>query len=105
MTKQLCRIQARAILWRSARQVTMPHDLCLREKLVQLHEESLQSFVLCSGERVGRFAMLRDRLSSFLNTKVQFSCSAKGKGKISIPFANEEELEHIMNVFDKLKQE
>ena len=51
------------------------------------------------------FAMLRDRLSSFLNTKVQFSCSAKGKGKISIPFANEEELEHIMNVFDKLKQE
>ena len=58
MTKQLCRIQARAILWRSARQVTMPHYLCLREKLVQLHEESLQSFVLCSGERVGRFAIL-----------------------------------------------
>ena len=27
----------------------------------------------------------------------------KGKGKISIPFANEEELEHIMNIFDKLK--
>ena len=26
-------------------------------------------------------------------------------GKISIPFSNEEELEHIMNVFDKLKQE
>lgn len=51
------------------------------------------------------FTMLREKLSKFLNTKVQFTCSAKGKGKISIPFSNEEELEHIMNVFDKLKQE
>ena len=51
------------------------------------------------------FTMLREKLSKFLNTKVQFTCSAKGKGKISIPFSSEEELEHIMNVFDKLKQE
>lgn len=50
------------------------------------------------------FNMLRDKLSQFLNTKVQLSCSSKGKGKISIPFNNEEELEHIMNVFDQLKQ-
>ena len=32
------------------------------------------------------------------------SISADGKGKISIPFKNEDELEHIMNVFDKLKE-
>ena len=32
------------------------------------------------------------------------SYNDKGKGKISIPFGSEEELEHIMNVFDKLKQ-
>ena len=50
------------------------------------------------------FTLLKNRLSQFLNTKVQFTCSPKGKGKISIPFANEEELEHIMNVFDQLKQ-
>ena len=49
------------------------------------------------------FNLLKKRLSAFLNTKVQMVCSASGKGKISIPFANEEELEHIMNVFDKLK--
>ena len=48
---------------------------------------------------------LNTRLSSFLNTKVQLTCSPKGKGKISIPFNNEEELEHIMNVFDKLKEQ
>ena len=50
------------------------------------------------------FTMLKDRLSKFLNAKVQFTCSPKGKGKISIPFANEEELERIMSVFDQLNQ-
>lgn len=51
------------------------------------------------------FTAIKNRLSQFLNTKVQFTCSPKGKGKISIPFANEEELERIMKVFDQLKQE
>ena len=51
------------------------------------------------------FNALKPRLSSFLNTKVQLTCSPKGKGKISIPFNNEEELERIMNVFDKLKEQ
>lgn len=51
------------------------------------------------------FTALKERLSTFLNTKVQFTCSPKGKGKISIPFASEEELERIMTLFDKLKQE
>ena len=46
------------------------------------------------------FTILKDRLSDFFQTKVQMTCSAKGKGKISIPFANEEELERIMNVLD-----
>ena len=50
------------------------------------------------------FNVLKSRLSSFLNTKVQMTCSPKGKGKITIPFANEEELEHIMSMFDKMKQ-
>ena len=49
------------------------------------------------------FNILKQRLSSFFNTKVQMSCNASGKGKISIPFASEEELEHIMEVMDKIK--
>ena len=48
---------------------------------------------------------IRQRLSDFLDTKVQMTCSPKGKGKISIPFANEEELARIMAVFDKLKEQ
>ncbi|MBR5085070.1 MAG: ParB/RepB/Spo0J family partition protein [Prevotella sp.] len=47
--------------------------------------------------------MLREQLSDFLHTKVSLSISPSGKGKISIPFTNEEELEHIMSVFDHLK--
>ncbi len=46
------------------------------------------------------FTILKDRLSDFFHTKVQMVCSPKGKGKISIPFANEEELERIMNALD-----
>jgi ParB family chromosome partitioning protein len=49
------------------------------------------------------FNVLKDRLSDFLNTKVQFTCNPKGKGKISIPFNSEEDLERILTLFDKLK--
>ena len=51
------------------------------------------------------YGILRDRLSGFLNTKVQLSCSSKGKGKISIPFNDEKDLERIMELFDKLKEQ
>ena len=46
------------------------------------------------------FNILRERLSQFFQTKVQMTCSAKGKGKISIAFDNEEQLEQIMNALD-----
>lgn len=51
------------------------------------------------------YGILRDRLSGFLKTKVQLSCSSKGKGKISIPFNDEKDLERIMELFDKLKEQ
>ena len=50
------------------------------------------------------FNLLKQQLSGFFNTKVQLTCSEKGKGKISIPFGNEEELERIMEIFDTLKK-
>lgn len=50
------------------------------------------------------FNILRKHLSGFFDTKVQLSCNTKGKGKISIPFKNEEELERIIEIFDSLKK-
>ena len=41
---------------------------------------------------------VRQRLVELLNTKVQLTCSANGKGKISIPFADADELGRIMQV-------
>ena len=49
------------------------------------------------------YVLLRDRLANLFCAKVEMSYSPKGKGKISIPFANEEELERIMNAIDGIK--
>lgn len=46
---------------------------------------------------------LKNRLSSFLNTKVQMTCTSKGKGKITIPFESEDDLLRLMGMFDKMK--
>ena len=49
------------------------------------------------------YSILRDRLSQLFNVKVQMTCSPQGKGRITIPFQNEEELETLMNIIDKMK--
>lgn len=57
------------------------------------------------GERLPEeFHLLRTKLSDFFQTKVQMTCSSQGKGKISIPFSSEEELERIIALFDKMKE-
>lgn len=49
------------------------------------------------------YTMLQNHLCNFFGSKVQLSCSAKGKGKISIPFSSESDLERIMEILDTLK--
>ena len=46
------------------------------------------------------YDMFRQRLSDLFQTKVQMTCSPKGKGKISIPFTNEQELERILTTLN-----
>jgi ParB family chromosome partitioning protein len=48
------------------------------------------------------YNMLKDKLSTFFQTKVQMTCSNSGKGKISIPFSNDKDLERLMEIFDTL---
>jgi len=45
---------------------------------------------------------IQQQLSERLQTNVQFACNDKGKGKITIAFRSDEELERIMTMFDKL---
>ena len=49
------------------------------------------------------YNLLKKHLSEFFSSKVQLTCSEKGKGKISIPFNSEEDLERIVGILDQLK--
>ena len=48
------------------------------------------------------FDLLAKRFSSLFNTKVSMTCNDRGKGKITIPFGSEEQLEEILSLLDKL---
>ncbi len=50
------------------------------------------------------FAVLKEHLSSYFQTDVQFNYNKKGKGKITIPFNSPEDLERIIVMFDKMKK-
>lgn len=49
------------------------------------------------------YTALKKQLSTFFHSKVQLSCNDSGKGKISIPFGSQEELQRLIEMFDKLK--
>jgi ParB family chromosome partitioning protein len=49
------------------------------------------------------YEQLKQQLSNFFKTNIQFSRGNNGKGKIVIPFQSDDELEKIVNVLDKAK--
>ena len=49
------------------------------------------------------YNVLREGLRKIFKTRVEMTCSDSGKGKISIPFSNEAELERIVELLDKLR--
>lgn len=49
------------------------------------------------------FDVLKRNLSAAFNTRVQFTCNKDGRGKITFPFANDEELENLIRLFDTIK--
>ncbi len=76
------------------------------EEMVQMIKDgndvqSVKKNISSKGQLPQEYDALRQHLSEFFNTKVQMTLSPRGKGKISIAFDNEEELERIMNLLDK----
>lgn len=51
------------------------------------------------------YSILTRHISKTFGVPVKFSLSDSGKGKITFPFQNQDELERIISIFDKLKQE
>ena len=49
------------------------------------------------------FDFLKKHLSSTFNTQVQFTCDRTGKGKITFPFKNDDELAKLITIFDAIK--
>jgi ParB family chromosome partitioning protein len=56
-----------------------------------------------SAKRSEEYNILKESLSNFFQTRVQLTCSETGKGKIVIPFANERDMERIIEILDRLK--
>lgn len=53
-------------------------------------------------KKLKEYEELKLQLCQVFGTNVQFSCNPKGKGTISIPFANDQELARIMELFDNI---
>lgn len=49
------------------------------------------------------YKMLTSKLSEFFKTKVQMTRSARGKGKISITFDSDDELERLVTLLDEIR--
>ena len=50
------------------------------------------------------FEILKKHLSMSFKTPVQFTCNAKGNGKITFPFKNADELEQLIAIFDSVNR-
>lgn len=53
--------------------------------------------------RIKDYNILQKHLASTFGVPVKFTCDRSGKGKITFPFSDEEQLERIISIFDNLK--
>lgn len=81
------------------------------EEMVRLYletgsfEEQKNAMEAKAGNQPGKLEVydeLKGRLSEVLGSRVKFTVNAEGKGKISIPFNGDDDLERLMNLFDKI---
>lgn len=80
------------------------------EELVKnFNEEDLPSLIEKKGKSAStklpeEYNALKKHLGDLFKTKVQMTYSDKGKGKIILPFSNEEELERMIELLDQIKK-
>ena len=58
-----------------------------------------------SAMRQSDYDVLKRHLSATFRTPVQFACDKQGRGRITFPFKNEDELERLITLFDSLKHQ
>lgn len=57
-----------------------------------------------SGKQGPEYQELRDQLSRFFGTEVDFQRNNKGSGRIVIPFASDRDLEKILSLLDRMNE-
>ena len=73
------------------------------EDIIKANKQKKQANFKNKEEKPNEYDLLKNHLATFFQTDVQLTCNAKGKGKIAITFKNEQELERIIAMLDKLK--
>ena len=88
----------------------LKHDLSVRkvEELAKAYEngqipKTIEKPKPSSKFSSNDFDILQKHLSATFNAPVAFKCDKQGKGKITFSFSNEDELEHLISLFDTLK--
>lgn len=78
------------------------------EELAKVYQrgEVAGSHRVRAGKNVNHdYDLLKKHLSAAFKTQVQFSCDHNGKGKITFPFKNEDELAKLITIFDTIKSQ
>ena len=70
-------------------------------ELSKIHESKSQKTVQRTSDE---FDALKNHLSRFFDSPVEFKYAKSGKGKITIPFSSNEDLERIIGIFDVIKR-
>ena len=87
----------------------LKHGLSVRrvEELAKQYQETAQN--KADGDKQAQrsstssdFDALKKQLSSTFGTAVKFTCNNSGKGSISFPFKNEDELTRLITLFDSV---
>ncbi len=74
----------------------------LVKNLQSLEVEGEQKVTKSAPRLPAEYTALSKRLSDFLHVSVKIERNESGKGKIILPFRSDEELEGLMDVFDKM---
>lgn len=113
--KRLDMGHARALLTieKPALQLRLYNEILKKGLSVRRVEELAKAYQEADESEAGKAAraaapsrdydILRKHLQQSFGTPVQFTCDPKGKGKITFPFKNDEELAKLITIFDTIK--
>ena len=104
---RLLKLPADVQLGLSERKIDMGHAralLTISDPALARTLEANEGKEKARSRSAGDFAELRQHLSAVFRTPVQFACDNNGRGRITLQFKDENELQRLITLFDSLKQ-